>query len=117
MCKEDNYFYTEPEPKNEKDDWGNLDTRKGKQYDEEPKFEDTKLSLIFNQFKYAEELADKAMKATNGHSFVTILKTRCQFCNRSPKAKGKCGAWFQTFLFQLDRVLLNKEYLIKGAKT
>lgn len=73
--------------------------------------EHTKLELTLSEFKYAEELADKIMKETNGHSYVTILKTRCQFCGRSPRQKGKCGAWFQTFLFQLDRVLLNKEYL------
>ena len=41
---------------------------------------------------------DEQMKAAQGHSFVTILKTRCQYCGRSPRAKGKCGGWFMTYM-------------------
>lgn len=42
--------------------------------------------------------ADEEMKARNGHSFEIILKTRCIYCGRSPKAKGKCRGWFMTFI-------------------
>ena len=49
--------------------------------------------------------ADKRMKASNGHSYVTILKTRCQYCHRSPGQKGKCRAWFQTFIDLYKTVL------------
>lgn len=42
--------------------------------------------------------ADERMKAKDGHSFETILKTRCIYCGRSPKAKGKCRGWFMTFI-------------------
>lgn len=49
--------------------------------------------------------ADKRMKASDGHSYVTILKTRCQYCGRSPRQKGRCGAWFQTFIENYKAVL------------
>jgi len=49
--------------------------------------------------------ADKRMKASNGHSYVTILKTRCQYCNRSPTQKGRCKAWFQTFIHNYKLIL------------
>lgn len=49
--------------------------------------------------------ADAAMKATNGHSYLTILKTRCQHCGRSPRQKGKCPAWLNTFCDELYRLL------------
>jgi hypothetical protein len=46
--------------------------------------------------------ADVTVKENNGHQFETILKTRCIWCGRSPRARGLCRAWFQTFLFQLS---------------
>lgn len=51
------------------------------------------------------EEADRRMKASEGHSYLTILKTRCQYCGRSPRQKGRCGEWFHTFLDQLSIVL------------
>lgn len=42
--------------------------------------------------------ADDRMKAKNGHTFEHSLKTRCIFCGRSPKAKGRCRGWFMTFI-------------------
>jgi len=45
--------------------------------------------------------ADKRMKESNGHQFMTILKTRCQYCGRSPKQKGKCPAWLNTYMQRL----------------
>lgn len=51
------------------------------------------------------EEADRRLKVKDGHSYLTILKTRCQYCGRSPKQKGRCAGWFQTFLDQLDSVL------------
>lgn len=68
------------------------------------------MRLTFVEWTAAKGLADRRMKAKNGHSFITILKTRCQFCGRSPKAKGNCRAWFQTFLSELDTILLNLEH-------
>lgn len=53
--------------------------------------------------------ADALMKQSNGHSFMTILKTRCQYCGRSPRARGKCPAWPTTFTAQILFVLMNKE--------
>lgn len=52
------------------------------------------------------ERADRKMKETNGHSFETILKTRCLFCGRSPKQKGTCRAWFTRFIECLTDELL-----------
>lgn len=53
--------------------------------------------------------ADEEMKKTNGHTFITILKTRCDRCGRSPKQKGTCPAWVNTY----SEILLRKvnEYL------
>jgi len=49
--------------------------------------------------------ADKRMKASDGHSYVTILKTRCLYCGRSPEQKGRCRSWFQTFIDSYKTVL------------
>lgn len=49
--------------------------------------------------------ADRRMKLTDGHSWLTILKTRCQYCGRSPRQKGRCARWFDTFCDELYRVL------------
>lgn len=65
--------------------------------------------------KYLAE-ADKRMKVQNGHSFVTILKTRCQYCGRSPDAKGRCRAWFQTFIDNYKAVLIENGELIIERK-
>ena len=54
--------------------------------------------------KYLKE-ADARMKNSNGHSYVKILKTRCQYCGRSQNQKGKCNAWFQTFIDDFKSVL------------
>lgn len=67
------------------------------------------IRLSHEEWERAKLTADQRMKANNGHSFVITLKTRCQFCGRSPKAKGRCGAWFQTFLGHLDVILMNLE--------
>ena len=55
------------------------------------------------------ERADVLMKQSNGHSFMTILKTRCQYCGRSPRARGKCPAWPTTFASRILFVLMNKD--------
>ena len=75
------------------------------------------IQLTFEEWEKIKIEADRRMKADNGHSFITILKTRCQYCGRSPRAKGTCGAWFQSFIQQLDHILLNlptKEDLINS---
>ena len=51
--------------------------------------------------------ADKIMKESNGHSYMTILKTRCQFCGRSPRDKRRCGQWFHTFIERQREYFLN----------
>ena len=56
--------------------------------------------------KYLKE-ADKKMKETNGHSYMTTLKTRCIYCNRSQNQKGKCSNWFQTFIDRFREILIN----------
>ena len=65
------------------------------------------IALTFDEWGLLKLEADRRMKRNNGHSFVTILKTRCQFCGRSPNAKGRCRGWFQTFLWHLDVLMLN----------
>lgn len=67
------------------------------------------ISLTAEEWERAKVTADDRMKRDNGHCFVIILKTRCQFCGRSPKATGRCGQWFQTFLWHLDVILFNLE--------
>jgi hypothetical protein len=44
------------------------------------------------------KIADSKMKESNGHNFVTMLKTRCTRCGRSPKQKGKCAFWLNEFV-------------------
>lgn len=52
--------------------------------------------MTFERYMELCKEADAAMKERNGHQFVHILKTRCDHCGRSPKAKGRCAGWFQT---------------------
>lgn len=65
------------------------------------------ISLTHDEWMRAKLLADKRMKASNGHYFVHMLKARCQYCGRSPRVKTRCGGWFQTFMGHLDTILLN----------
>ena len=58
--------------------------------------------ITHEEYRAACGQADKKMKAKNGHSYMTILKTRCQYCGRSPRQPGKCRAWFMTFLNLLE---------------
>lgn len=55
------------------------------------------------------KVADERMKQNEGHSYLTILKTRCQYCGRSPRQKGKCSGWFMSFLNHLYDVLNEQE--------
>lgn len=57
--------------------------------------------LTFEEYCQAVVSANASMKRNNGHSFIHMLKTRCQWCGRSPRAKGRCGGWFQTFIAHL----------------
>jgi hypothetical protein len=61
--------------------------------------------MTHEEIRECYDRADTRMKQTNGHSYITILKTRCQYCGRSPKQKGQCSGWFQTFLDCLACVL------------
>lgn len=72
-----------------------------------PPAEEKKIILTWKQWEAAKVEADRMMKLNNGHSFVRILKTRCEFCGRSPSHRGTCSAWFQTFIQKLDTILLN----------
>ncbi len=58
----------------------------------------TPKKLTFAEYGQAVIAANSRMKVNNGHSFVHILKTRCQYCGRSPRMKGRCSQWFQTFV-------------------
>jgi len=62
----------------------------------------------------ALEEADKRMKASNGHQFMTILKTRCVHCGRSPKVKTRCGSWFQTFINNFKTILRERDFISEG---
>lgn len=53
-------------------------------------------------FDAACRSADAKMKSGGGHVFEHILKTRCIWCGRSPKARGRCSGWFNTFLWHLS---------------
>jgi len=59
--------------------------------------------MTHQEYKQILKEIDLKVKETNGHNYITMLKTRCQNCGRSPKAKGKCGAWLNYFmsLFEL----------------
>ncbi len=74
------------------------------------------LRLTHEQWEKALRIADKQMKDSNGHFYWRMLKTRCSNCGRSPKQKGKCSGWFQTFIQRLETVLLNKMYLSDDYK-
>lgn len=54
--------------------------------------------------EYKELLAkiDKQVKETNGHNYLTILKTKCQNCGRTQKQKGMCPAWLNYFMNLLE---------------
>jgi len=70
---------------------------------------ENKMCFTYEEFHEALKIADEIMKRNNGHTFETILKTRCVYCRKSPKVKTRCGAWFQTFINKLEYVLLNFE--------
>lgn len=63
----------------------------------------------FTLKNYEESLveADRLMKESNGHFYFMMLKTRCQYCGKSPKDKRRCGQWFQTFIDRQRNYLLN----------
>ena len=42
------------------------------------------------QFRKIRGKCYEQMLATEGHRYTTILKTRCDYCGRSPRQKGKC---------------------------
>lgn len=74
---------------------------------ETPEGRQQEIALTFDEWALVKLDADRRMKRNNGHVFITILKTRCQHCGRSPQAKGRCRAWFQTFVGHLDVLLMN----------
>ena len=61
--------------------------------------------MKLDDYMFAVKRADALTKANNGHSFIIMLKTRCQYCHRSPKQKGVCPRWFDTFIGHLGREL------------
>lgn len=75
---------------------------------------ETQYAFTLSEWDRCSKIADEQMKVNNGHSFETILKTRCIYCRRSPKVKTKCGSWFMTLHNNLLHILMNKDkYLIK----
>jgi hypothetical protein len=62
-------------------------------------------NIAINEWKAACQEADRRMKESNGHSYIRSHKTRCQYCGRSPKQRGKCARWFDTFVWHLWVVL------------
>jgi hypothetical protein len=61
------------------------------------------------------QAADVEMKKTRGHSYIHVLKTRCEHCGRSPKQRGECVRWLDTFLSHLWR-LVSDEMAISSEK-
>ena len=76
----------------------------------------TIISFTLEEWDKMLKIADEMMKASNGHEFETILKTRCIHCRRSPKVKTRCGGWFMTFIHKLELVMLNKESYLCPTK-
>ena len=72
--------------------------------------EEIKIQITSEELEKAFIMADKLMKASNGHDFMTILKTRCQNCGASPKTTRRCGQWFATYLNKLRYVLYNEKW-------
>ena len=67
--------------------------------------------MTYNEWTQLTVDVDKQMKASNGHSFVIILKTRCVYCGRSPNARGKCRGWFQTYINILGSELHKRQII------
>ena len=63
------------------------------------------MEITVAEWKAALAEADRLMKESNGHSYIHILKTRCQYCGRSPKQRGMCARWIDTFVWHLWRVV------------
>jgi hypothetical protein len=55
------------------------------------------------EYEYAISQAEQEIKHKDGHTFAlnTRMKTRCIYCGRSPRTRGKCKDWFQSFKLQL----------------
>jgi hypothetical protein len=68
--------------------------------------------ITLDEFKAACKVADEKMKADNGHSYFIMLKTRCHHCGRSPKQKGTCPRWFDTFLGHLSQELTDVHLML-----
>ena len=60
------------------------------------------IQISAKEFQDACVRADARLKSNEGHNYVTILKTRCSHCRRSPNQKGRCKYWFRTFLSNLS---------------
>jgi hypothetical protein len=73
------------------------------------------VSVNYQDWQTYQVEADKRMKAGNGHRFVTILKTRCEFCGKRPTVKTRCGGWFQSYLSHLADVLLEHGVIAKQS--
>jgi hypothetical protein len=71
-------------------------------------------ALTYEQYRACLEETDRRMKATNGHEYLHILKTRCMHCGASPKVKTRCRGWFETFMNILGIVLQQKGIISDG---
>lgn len=70
-----------------------------------------KEKMNHGEYRSCLEEADKRMKAKNGHTYMKILKTRCIYCNASPKVKTKCRRWFDTFVECLGHVMTERGFM------
>lgn len=59
--------------------------------------------------------ADASMKRSDGHAFFTALKTRCMRCGRSPRQKGRCAGWLNTFMVAVEAGLRDRGFFEDGA--
>jgi len=72
-------------------------------------------SFTLKEWDAALKRADEIMKASDGHEYETILKTRCVNCRRSPRQKGICRHWQISLINRLLFVLMNKESELNHA--
>ena len=62
--------------------------------------------FTIKELEEAFKVGDKRMKESHGHRYIHMLKTRCDFCNRSPKQKGQCNYWYKTlYTFAIEELL------------
>lgn len=79
--------------------------------------DDDVITFAVDEWPQIVRRAEQLMERSNGHEFVRVLKTRCQRCGRSPRARGKCSYWCDTLVNRILFVLMNKEQELPATPT